>query len=339
MPSWRSASPSGLAADSPRRPVSQPPSIGDFLIRDARQSDRAEVLEFTANTWGFGDYIEYVFDDWLNDPSGLFLVAQDPRSGRIAAIDKLSFVSPTEAWFEGLRVNPAFRGRGLAAGFQTYMIGEARKLGARTARFITNITNQQVHRMAYRDGFSMQLVVRFWKWVDDGAQMGEGATAPSGPSRATSTKLRAANRDEALLLYNWWRRASSHYSRDLLHENWSYKETSADEWAQRAVDSCLLVAADADVNGAVLPPPTVLLRPGRSATEEIAWVLSAVSALGMEWEPLMRGLLQYARQQGVREINGLLPDTLEVYSGMKKAGFTPDTDDERLCLFALDISG
>ncbi len=319
---------------------SEPPSVGDFLVRDVRQSDRAEVMEFTANTWDFGDYIEYVFDDWLNDPSGRFLVAEDPHSGRIAAIDKLSFLSPTEAWFEGLRVNPAFRGRGLGAGFQTYMIGEARKLGARTIRFITNITNHQVHRMAYHDGFSMQLVVRFWKWVDNGAEIGEIAetgeskTAPSGPS---TTKLRAASPDEAPLLYDWWRRASSHSTRDLLHENWSYKETSADEWTQRAADGCLLVAADAELSEAV--PPTVLLRAGRSDTEEIAWVLSAVTALGADWGPLMRGLLRYARQRGVREVNGLLPDTLEVYSGLTKAGFTPDTDDERLCLFALDISG
>ena len=314
--------------------VAEQESIGNFLVRDARLSDRAEVLELTANTWDFGDYIEYVFDDWLSDASGRFLVAEDRESGRIAAIDKLSFLSPTEAWFEGLRVNPAFRGHGLGAGLQTFMIGEARRLGARKVRFVTNITNQQVHRMAYRDGFSMQRVVRFWKWVDEGVGIG----LPSPLPEDGSTILRPASRDEAHPLYDWWRRASAHRTAGLIHENWSYKETSAEEWTQRATDGCLLVAEDADLGVSVLPPPTVLLRHGRSETEEIAWVLSAIIALGADWEPTMRGLLGYARQQGVKEVNGLLPDLVEVKSAMAGVGFTADGDDDRLCLFELQIN-
>lgn len=312
------------------------PSRDDFHVRDVRSSDKDEVLEFTANTWDFGDYIEYVFDDWLADPSGRFIAAEDANTGRIAAIDKLSFLSPTEAWFEGLRVNPVYRGSGLAASLQTYMISEARRLGAHTARFLTNITNQPVHRMAYRDVFSMQLVVRFWKWVDKSREVAPPDSP--GTTSAEPITLREATPEEAPLLYDWWRRASAHATRNLIHENWSYKATSLEEWTQRASQGHLFVSEDTDAKALVLPPPTVLLQPGRSATEDAAWVLSAVTALGEGWEPLMRGLMHYAREQGVAEINGLLPDTVEVYSGMKSAGYDPDSDDERLCVFALTLN-
>src|SRR5437868_12964361 len=112
-----------------------------FVFRDALGSDRGEVLALTANTWEDGDYIQWVYDDWVGDAMGRFLVAVESASERVAAIDKLSFLSPTEAWFEGLRVHPDYRGRGLASSLQRYMIGEARRLGAETVRFVTVVDN------------------------------------------------------------------------------------------------------------------------------------------------------------------------------------------------------
>src|SRR5688500_5329896 len=84
-----------------------------FRVRDIRESDRAEVLAMTANTWSFGDYIKWVFDDWLADGRGRFLAAEHIETGRLAAIDKFTFLSAREAWFEGLRVASEFRGHGL----------------------------------------------------------------------------------------------------------------------------------------------------------------------------------------------------------------------------------
>src|SRR5437762_1260753 len=117
--------------------MNKPFSAEEYTYRDVRPEDKAEILALTAHTWEFGDYIQYVFDDWLADTTGRFLVAQEQPSGRIVAIDKLSMLSPTEAWFEGLRVHPDFRGRGLAGRLQKYMIGEAARLGAQAVRLTT----------------------------------------------------------------------------------------------------------------------------------------------------------------------------------------------------------
>ncbi len=65
------------------------------------------------------------------------------------------------------------------------------------------------------------------------------------------------------------------------------------------------------------------------------WVLSALTALGEEWAPLMRGLVDAARETGIAEINGLQPDIHDLYAGFQTAGFAGDPDEDRLCLFEL----
>ena len=50
------------------------------------------------------------------------------------------------------------------------------------------------------------------------------------------------------------------------------------------------------------------------------------------------GLIEYAASQGIAEIDGLLPDNQDVFSGLKDAGLQPDADDECLCLFELNPS-
>ena len=44
-------------------------------IRAARATDRSAVLAFCERTWASGDYIPYVWDEWLADEDGELLVA------------------------------------------------------------------------------------------------------------------------------------------------------------------------------------------------------------------------------------------------------------------------
>jgi GNAT superfamily N-acetyltransferase len=298
-----------------------------FTLRDATLEDKAQVLQFTAKTWEFGDYIEHVYDDWLADATGCFIVLEEQATGRIAAIDKLSFQSPEEAWFEGLRINPDFRGQGLASRLQKYLIEQSRAYGARTLRFITLISNHPVHRMAYRDGFSLLSVVRFWKWRTDFPR--------TAPQEADAYKLRQASPGEAPLLFQWWRRTTAYATGGLAHLNWSFGSSSAQAWADAAGKGHLLVPQDAQVDGSAMPPPTLLLLDGQDDNGNPTWVLSAVTALDKEWAMLLRGLCAHAQEHGIIEINGLLPDTTDATLGLEAAGFKGDSDNERLCLFEL----
>src|SRR5215469_3624634 len=108
-------------------------------IRLARPEDRDAVLAFCAHTWEWGDYIEYVWDEWLHDPQGQMFVAT--VDGQPVGVAHLRMLSTTEAWLEGMRIDPAYRRQGLATALDNAMLAEAMKRGATVARLTTESTN------------------------------------------------------------------------------------------------------------------------------------------------------------------------------------------------------
>src|SRR5215471_9655842 len=117
-------------------------------IRPARPEDREAVLAFCTNTWDWGDYIEYVWDEWLHDPRGKMYVATD--DGKPVAVSRFRMLTPTEAWLEGMRVDPAYRQHGLAKAINDVMLAEAQRRGATVARLITESTNTVAIRVIER---------------------------------------------------------------------------------------------------------------------------------------------------------------------------------------------
>src|SRR5258706_16050931 len=78
--------------------------------RPARAEDRDAVLAFCARTWGDGDYIAEVWDDWLGDQRGVLLVATlDERPVGLIHVRLLSAVEP---WLKGIPWAPAVHSQG-----------------------------------------------------------------------------------------------------------------------------------------------------------------------------------------------------------------------------------
>lgn len=123
-------------------------------IRPARPEDREAVLAFCTHTWEWGDYIEYVWDEWLHDPRGVLFVAI--ADGRPVGVAHMRMLTATEAWLEGMRVDPAYRGQGLAAAINNEMLAEAMRRGATVAGLITESTNTTAIRLLER-GFMRQV--------------------------------------------------------------------------------------------------------------------------------------------------------------------------------------
>lgn len=113
--------------------------MAEVVIRQARPEDREAVLAFCAHTWDWGDYIQYVWDEWLNNPAGQVLVAL--IDDRPVAMLHIQMLNETEAWQEGMRVDPAYRRQGLARLLATEAAAEAMRRGARTIRLMTESTN------------------------------------------------------------------------------------------------------------------------------------------------------------------------------------------------------
>src|SRR5579875_574119 len=111
----------------------------EVKIRPARAEDREAVLAFCAHTWEWGDYIEFVWDEWLSDPSGQLLVAL--YDDRPVGIVHLRMLSATDSWQEGMRVDPAYRMQGVARRLSLEAGAEAIRRGAPSTRLLTEATN------------------------------------------------------------------------------------------------------------------------------------------------------------------------------------------------------
>ncbi|MEM1168465.1 MAG: GNAT family N-acetyltransferase [Cyanobacteria bacterium P01_H01_bin.35] len=85
----------------------------EVQVRLARAEDREAVLAFCENTWeNQSDYIHLVWDQWFAEPQGRIFVAV--VNDVPVAIGRVFLVSDSEAWWEGLRVDRAYRGQGIA---------------------------------------------------------------------------------------------------------------------------------------------------------------------------------------------------------------------------------
>ncbi|HLI06917.1 MAG TPA: GNAT family N-acetyltransferase [Ktedonobacteraceae bacterium] len=108
-------------------------------IRAARPEDKEDVLAFCVNTWEWGDYIEYVWNEWLQDENGMLVVAT--VDGKPVGMAHFQMLTPHEAWLEGMRVNAEYRNHGIAKAISDFMLAEAKKRGATVARLITESIN------------------------------------------------------------------------------------------------------------------------------------------------------------------------------------------------------
>ncbi len=120
--------------------------------RTARQSDTPQVLELTGQIWEGDDYIPFVWQDWLADPDGFLIVAEN--EGRVLGLGKLTKLSEEDWWMEGLRVHPAFEGRGIASQIFDCLFGHWLRIGAGIVRLATASTRYPVHHLCQRANFT-----------------------------------------------------------------------------------------------------------------------------------------------------------------------------------------
>ncbi len=113
--------------------------MSQLEVRRAQEEDREAVLAFCNQTWDWGDYIAYVWDEWLHAENGVLFVAS--MDGQPVGMANLRMLTASEAWLEGMRVDPAHRQHGVANALFEAQITEALRRNALTARLITESTN------------------------------------------------------------------------------------------------------------------------------------------------------------------------------------------------------
>jgi GNAT superfamily N-acetyltransferase len=139
-----------------------------IAVRRARASDKEAVLSFATRTWDGWDYIPEVWDDWLVASDGVLLVATSQADDRPIAVTRLAVLSDDEGWLEGIRVDPAVRGRGVATNLQIAELAWAHAHDLRVLRYMTGQGNEGSIKLGAHHGFAIVGDRRFHGRPTDG---------------------------------------------------------------------------------------------------------------------------------------------------------------------------
>ena len=116
--------------------VTDPDSV---RVRQARAEDTDAVAAFTEDTWseqGASDYLPDVFPQWVESdgPEQRTFVVDIDDGEDVAGVLQGVLLSETEAWAQGMRVNPEYRGEGLSPKLSRAVFEWARDQGASVCR-------------------------------------------------------------------------------------------------------------------------------------------------------------------------------------------------------------
>jgi RimJ/RimL family protein N-acetyltransferase len=153
-----------------------------FTLRPMRATDKPAILDIASRTWDGGDYLPHVFDDWLADADGEFVAAL--LDGKVAGCGKLSFVTPHDAWLEGLRKDPEVTEGGLAETItRHFLLHLANRSGLASIRFSTYIFNERSIAVNERLGFERRRVFSCKSWSAKRDELGSIGTPDAGLAR------------------------------------------------------------------------------------------------------------------------------------------------------------
>lgn len=127
----------------------------DLSIRFARvtPADTPRILEISAGVWDGEDYVPAVLDAWLADPDGALMGAW--VEDRLVAFAHLLRLTPAYAWFEGLRIDSAWRNRGIGRAFTRRMIHLADELGMQRIGLSVHLDNTTSRHVVESQGFAV----------------------------------------------------------------------------------------------------------------------------------------------------------------------------------------
>ncbi|SFR93200.1 Acetyltransferase (GNAT) family protein [Halomicrobium zhouii] len=168
------------------------------VVRQATHDDYEAVEAFTQDTWadqGRGDYIPDVFHDWVdaNGPEWRTVVVE--VDGDVAGICQGKFLSEHEAWLEGMRVHPEYRGEGHGLRMVRDLFEWARDGGATVARNMVFGWNDAGLGQSMAAGFEPRTSFRWAEPEPEPQSAGQDPQVVDDPAAAWSYWARSDARD------------------------------------------------------------------------------------------------------------------------------------------------
>lgn len=278
-----------------------------LTIRPARPEDRDAVAAISAQIWDGEDYVPEVFDDWVADPRGEFSLVFDGE--QLVAFGKLTELREGEWWLEGLRVDPAHRGRGIARLAHNHAVALADRVGSGVLRFATSDHNVAVHRLAEQSGFEQ---IASFVMARAEAQAGSGAERFRPVSATALPAVRA-----------WLQRAAAYIAAGGLVEEWWSWQALLPE-LPRFVQERRLLWWD---NGHDLHAGLVAYSEGDESNgeQERFWV-NLAAAEDERLPQLWRELCELAEARGASSLRARPANTARVAEALTAAGWEVEPD-------------
>ncbi len=312
---------------------------GEIEIRRATHDDYEDVAAFTGSIWEDrgGDYIPEIYHDWLEDDeeSGkkTFLAEID---GEAAGIVQGVMLSPEEAWFQGMRVSPAYQRQGVSQRLNEASFEWARAQGATIGRVMVFSWNSPSLGAARKSDFEPITEFRFATPEPD--------ADASGPLSVSSDPADA------------WRFWSGSDARDHLRglglateESWALRELTREDFSRVADETALFVVEGGGADGG----STAHERTGARATAYRTRTLEQTDDDGVEttiaeygvgaWadvdaaRSLFAAIARDAASLGADETRVVIPETVEYVSDASYAG--AGVADEPDFVLGIDLTG
>ena len=275
------------------------------FVRPALPSDREAIVEFTRDTFEWGDYVADEFDGWLarSDMIVVVAVVDDERAIALAAARMLS---PTEAWFHAARVHPDLRGRGIAAQVSVSLRAWAHDQGAIVGRLLVEDWNEASIRHVEKTGRRrVASMVRCSKSVGDASPSPDGNGGRRIPSQLRTRSAHAADAQSAFA--SWSIGDLGRASHGLFGVGWSFRRLTVED---------LIAAARGDAFWEI-GAGWALASTSPDSRFEVSWLETRQE----DADDLLRSLIDLAIGSGSESITIWIPDIDWAVRAAKRLGF------------------
>ncbi len=209
-------------------------------LRPATHDDYDAVAAFTRSTWDGDDYIPDVYHDWIEGEHRHTLVA-DPEGSdeELAGIAQAVILSEREAWTQGMRVDPAYRGAEIGTTLTHALFDWASDRGATIARNMVYSWNRAGLGLSRAAGFEPATEFRWLHPEPDPDPSGGGSVRGTGDPTATADPAAA---------WTDWRESEARKRLGGLalapEESWALRELTRETLAIAAEKTALLTVTD-----------------------------------------------------------------------------------------------
>jgi GNAT superfamily N-acetyltransferase len=194
-------------------------------IRPAVPADKTAIAAFTTETFTWGDYVVEAFDEWLDDDSGMLLIATDDANQAVA-MARWTFVAPGEVWGQGARVHPDHRRRGISSALTEAGAVWAKERGGKVLRLLTEEWNEAARGQVSKSGFRLVSKWNLWiRSIGDAAPKVAGNGGRRVPSEERLMPARESEAGPAFLAWSGSPLVSATHG--LISERWTWHHLRA----------------------------------------------------------------------------------------------------------------